>query len=65
MTNDADAKRPLKPLTSRQEELIRVIQGLSPDRRYTLKIACRGSEPWEIEEVLEHRKLQDLKPLVS
>ena len=57
--------RPLRPLTPRQEELIRVIQGLSPDRRYTLKIACRGCEPWEIEEVLEHRKLQDLKPLVS
>lgn len=49
-------------LTPRQMELIRIIQGFSPDRRYTLKIKCRGSEPWEIQEVIEHRKIEDLRP---
>lgn len=63
--SDANAARtppPLRPLTPRQQELLRVIQGLAPDRRHTLKIKCRGSEPWEIEEAIEHHRLDDLRP---
>lgn len=52
----------LAPLTPRQIELIRLIQSLSPDARHTLKILCRGSEPWEIQEVVEHRQIGELKP---
>ena len=52
----------LKPLTPRQQELMRVIQGLDPSARHTLKVICRGSEPWEIQEVIEHRRLGDVKP---
>ncbi len=50
------------PLTLRQQELIRLIQGLAPDARHTIRIICRGPEPWEIEEVVEHRKLGETKP---
>ena len=49
------------PLSPRQQELIRLIQGLSPDARHTIRIICRGAEPWEVEEVVEHRKLGDTK----
>jgi hypothetical protein len=52
----------LKPLTARQQELMRVIQSLDPNARHTLKVICRGSEPWEIQEVIEHRKLGEMKP---
>jgi hypothetical protein len=52
----------LKPLTLRQQELMRIIQGLDPSARHTLTVICRGSEPWEIQEVIEHRKLGDVKP---
>lgn len=52
----------MDPLTPRQQELMRMIQALSPERRYTLKIVCRGREPWEVQEVIEHRRLDDLKP---
>ena len=54
--------KPVKPLTPRQEELIRIIQGLASDARHTLKIVCRGPEPWEIQEIVEHRALGDLRP---
>ena len=53
---------PLKPLTPRQEELIRLIQGLAPDARHTLRIVCRGPEPWEVQEIVEHRALGEMKP---
>jgi hypothetical protein len=52
----------LKPLTARQQELMRVIQSLDPTARHTLKVICRGSEPWEIQEIIEHRKLGEVKP---
>ncbi len=55
-------KPSLRPLTPRQEELLRIIQGFSPDRRYTVRIVCRGDEPWEIQEVLEHRKVESIRP---
>jgi hypothetical protein len=53
---------PLKRLSPRQEELIRIIQGLAPDARHTLKIVCRGAEPWEVQEIVEHRQLGEVKP---
>lgn len=62
MGHESDRGSPLKPLTPRQEELIRVIQGLDPRARHTIKVVCRGSEPWEIQEVIEHRKLGEVKP---
>lgn len=49
-------------LTPRQEELIRLIQALPPDARHTLRIVCRGAEPWEVQEVVEHRQLGELRP---
>lgn len=52
----------LKPLTPRQAELLRLIQALAPDARHSIKILCRGAEPWEIQEVVEHRQLGELKP---
>jgi hypothetical protein len=55
-------ERPLKPLTARQQELMRIIQALDPQVRHTLKVICRGNEPWEIQEIIEHRKLGDVKP---
>lgn len=58
----AEAEAVLKALTPRQRELIRLIQGLAPDVRHTITIVCRGTEPWEIQEVVEHRKLGELKP---
>ncbi len=53
---------PLGPLTERQRELIRLIQGLPADSRHTLTVVLRGSEPWEVQQIIEHRKLGDLKP---
>ena len=52
----------MKPMTPRQQELIRLIQALSPDARHTIELICRGSEPWEIQEVIEHRRLGEVKP---
>ena len=52
----------LRPLTPRQQELMRVIQSLPSEARHTLTVICRGSEPWEIQEVIEHRKLGETKP---
>jgi hypothetical protein len=57
-----ETRRPLAPLTPRQEELMRFIQSLSPDKRYTITIQLRGVEPWEIETAVEQRKLGDLRP---
>jgi hypothetical protein len=54
--------RPLAPLTERQRELIRLIQSLPADSRYTVTVVLRGSEPWEVQTIVEHRKLGDLKP---
>lgn len=50
------------PLSPRQAELIRLIQSLDPSARHTIKILCRGTEPWEIQEVVEHRQLGEVKP---
>ena len=58
----AKDESPLRPLTPRQENLLRIIQGLAPDLRHTLKIVCRGPEPWEIQEIVEHRRIEDLNP---
>jgi len=52
----------LKPLTARQQELIRLIQALAPDARHTITLVCRGNEPWEVQEVIEHRRLGEVKP---
>ena len=60
-SSDGKEQRPLMPLSPRQQELIRLIQSLSPDARHTIRIICRGPEPWEIEEVVEHRRLGDTK----
>ncbi len=50
------------PLSPRQAELIRLIQSLDPAARHTIKILCRGTEPWEIQEVVEHRQIGEVKP---
>lgn len=62
MGTEAPGGRDLRPLTPRQEQLIRFIQGLDPAKRHTLTIICRGTEPWEIESAVERQKLGDLKP---
>lgn len=56
---------PLRPLTARQQELMRIIQALAPDARHTITVVCRGSEPWEVQELIEHRKLGEVKPRES
>ena len=56
------SERPLGPLTGRQQELMRLIQGLPSDSRHTITVVLRGSEPWEVQSIIEHRKLGDLKP---
>ena len=55
-------ERPLEPLTDRQRELLRIIQTLPADSRHTLTVVLRGTEPWEVQTLVEHRKLGDLKP---
>ena len=55
-------ERPLAPLTDRQRELIRLIQSLPADSRHTVTVVLSGSEPWEVQTIIEHRKLGDLKP---
>lgn len=59
-TNGTD--RPLGPLTERQRELLKLIQNLPADSRHTLTVVLRGAEPWEVQTLIEHRKLGDLKP---
>jgi hypothetical protein len=56
------SERPLAPLTDRQRELIRIIQTLPAESRHTLTVVLRGTEPWEVQTLVEHRKLGDLKP---
>jgi hypothetical protein len=56
------SERPLAPLTDRQRELMRIIQTLPADSRHTLTVVFRGTEPWEIQTIVEHRKLGELKP---
>ncbi len=48
----------MSTLTTRQTSLIRLIQGLDPDLRHTLEIECRGTEPWKVAVVKEHRDVQ-------
>jgi hypothetical protein len=48
-------------LSERQQALIDLIRGLDPDRRHTLTIECRGSEPWRVAEHVEHRDTE-LRP---
>ena len=62
MGNLSQEGAPLKPLTPRQQELMRIIQSLDPNARHTVTVVCRGNEPWEIQEVIEHRKLGEVKP---
>ena len=38
-------------LTERQHKLMEVIKDLDTTKRHVLKIACRGNEPWQIEEL--------------
>ena len=59
---NASSDRPITPLTERQGELIRLIQSLPADSRHTLTVVMRGTEPWEVQTLVEHRKLGDLKP---
>lgn len=56
------SERPLAPLTDRQRELLRLIQSLAPDSRHTLTVVFRGTEPWEVQTLVEHRKLGELRP---
>jgi type II secretory pathway component PulJ len=56
------SERPLAPLTDRQRELMRIIQTLPADSRHTLTVVFRGTEPWEVQTIIEHRKLGELKP---
>ncbi len=56
------ADKPLKPISERQLALIAAIQDLNPDRRHTLKIECRGTEPWKISSMVEHLDIE-LRPL--
>ena len=62
MGNLTGNERPLGPLTERQRELIRLIQSLPTDSRHTLTVVLRGTEPWEVQTLIEHKKLGDLKP---
>jgi hypothetical protein len=62
MGNVNGVERPLGPLTERQKELLRLIQSLPADSRHTLTVLLRGTEPWEVQTLIEHRKLGDLKP---
>lgn len=56
------SERPLATLTERQRELIRLIQSLPGDSRHTLTIVLRGTEPWEVQTLIEHKRLGELKP---
>ena len=62
MSSVNGGEKPLAPLTERQRELIRLIQNLPADSRHTLTVVLRGTEPWEVQTLVEHRKLGDLKP---
>ena len=49
-------------LTPRQEELIRILQSLPPEARTTLTLVCRGTEPWEIQKIIEHERIGEIRP---
>lgn len=49
-------------LTPRQEELIRILQSLPPEARTTLTLVCRGTEPWEIQKIVEHERIGEIRP---
>jgi len=49
-------------MTDRQRELICLIQSLPADSRQTLTLVLRGSEALEVQTIVEHRKLGNLKP---
>ncbi|GJQ58145.1 MAG: hypothetical protein D8M57_07540 [Candidatus Scalindua sp. AMX11] len=48
-------------ITEIQQKLIEFINGLDTSIRHTIKIMCRGNEPWQIEEFNTISKI-DLKP---
>jgi hypothetical protein len=54
--------RPLAPLTPRQEELIRIIQAFPTHSRTTLTVVCRGTEPWEIQKLVEDERIGEIRP---
>ena len=54
--------RPLGPLTPRQEELIRIIQALPAHTRTTLTVVCRGTEPWELQKLVEDERIGEIRP---
>ena len=49
-------------MTEKQQILIQFIKNLDNTKRHSLKIICRGSEPWQIEVHKEIHKI-DLKSL--
>jgi hypothetical protein len=55
------AEAPMAPISERQLALIAAIQKLNPDARHTLKIECRGTEPWKISAMVEHLDVE-LRP---
>jgi hypothetical protein len=62
MTNSVSGRaKPPLVLSPRQEELIRAIQALPPDARHEVVVLCRGSEPWEIQRIVERRRIGELK----
>ncbi len=62
MADTGGKERPIGPLTPRQQELIRIIQSLAPDARHSFTVVCRGTEPWEIQEMIEHRRIGEVRP---
>lgn len=54
--------RPLGPLTPRQEELIRIIQAFPAHTRTTLTVVCRGTEPWELQKLVEDERIGEIRP---
>jgi hypothetical protein len=49
-------------LTPRQEELIRIIQALPAHARTTLTVVCRGTEPWELQKLVEDERIGEIRP---
>ncbi|HZE99883.1 MAG TPA: hypothetical protein VE981_22945 [Planctomycetota bacterium] len=55
----------LEPPTPRQMELLRIIQSLPSHARTTLTLVCRGTEPWEIQKVVEDERIGEIRPRSS
>jgi hypothetical protein len=53
------------PPTPRQLELLRIIQSLPPNSRTTLTLVCRGTEPWEIQKMVEDERIGEIRPRSS